>query len=80
MIKSAEVSNSGVPKNNGLVVSFVKFTISGVDYYTVQSFRKDSSGRFQLAERIPAFGSEKTESDGSLDAAIEEFEKSGKIQ
>jgi hypothetical protein len=36
--------------NNGLVVSFVKFTVSGVDYYTVQYFRKDQSNRFQLAE------------------------------
>ena len=79
VLKSVEMSNSGAPKNNGLVVSFVKFTVSGVDYYTVQYFRKDQSNRFQLAERVGTFGTEKTESDSNLDAAIEEFEKSGKL-
>jgi hypothetical protein len=79
VLKSLEVSNSGVAKNNGLIVSFIKFTVSGVDYYTVQYFRRDQSNRFLLADRIPAFGTEKTESDTSLDAAIEEFEKTGKL-
>lgn len=79
VLKSVEVANSGAQKNNGLVVSFVKFTVSGVDYYTVQYFRKDQSNRFQLAERVATFGNEKTESDSSLDAAVEQFEKSGKL-
>lgn len=79
VLKSVEMSNSGAPKNNGLVVSFVKFTVSGVDYYTAQYFRKDQSNRFQLAERVGTFGAEKTESDSNLDAAIEEFEKTGKL-
>jgi hypothetical protein len=79
VLKSVEVSNSGAPKNNGLVVSFVKFTESGVDDYTVQYFRKDQSNRFQLAERVATFGTEKTGSDSNLDAAIEEFEKTGKL-
>jgi hypothetical protein len=79
VLKSVEVSNSGAKKNNGLVVSFVKFTVSGVDYYTVQYFRKDQSNRFQLAERVGTLASEKTESDSNLDAAIEEFEKTGKL-
>jgi hypothetical protein len=79
VLKSIEMSNSGAPKNNGLVVSFVKFTVSGVDYYTVQYFRKDRSNRFQLAERVGMFGAEKTESDSNLDAAVQEFEKTGKL-
>ena len=79
VLKSVEMSNSGAPKNNGLVVSFVKFTVSGVAYYTAQYFRKDQSNRFQLAERVGTFGAEKTESDSNLDAAIEEFEKTGKL-
>ena len=66
VLKSVEVSNSGAQKNNGLIVSFVKFTVSGVDYYTVQYFRKDPSNRFQLAERVTTFGAEKTESDSNL--------------
>lgn len=44
VLKSVEISNSGAAKNNGMVVSFVKFTVSGVDYYTVQYFRKDQFG------------------------------------
>jgi hypothetical protein len=79
VLKSVEISNSGAPKNNGLVVSFVKFTVSGVDYYTVQYFRKDQSNRFQLAERVGTLASEKTESDSNLDATIEGFEKTGKL-
>ncbi len=31
VLKSIEVSNSAGPKNNGLIVSFVTFTVSGVD-------------------------------------------------
>jgi hypothetical protein len=53
--------------------------VSGVDYYTVQYFRKDQLSRFQLAGRVATFGTEKTESDNNLDAAIEEFEKTGKL-
>jgi hypothetical protein len=79
VLKSVEMSNSGNSKNNGLVVSFVKFTVSGVDYYTVKYFRKDQLNRFQLAERVGPFGAERTESDNNLDAAIEAFEKTGKL-
>jgi hypothetical protein len=79
VLKSIEISDSGVRENNGIIVSFVKFNISGVDYYTVQCFRKDQSSRFFLEERSPAFGEQKSESDKNLDAAIEEFEKSGKL-
>jgi len=79
VLKSVEISNSGSAKNNGLVVSFIKFTVSGVDYYTVLYFRKDQLNRFQLAERVPTLSSENTESDTRLDAAIEEFEKTGKL-
>jgi|SRR5271170_2285056 len=79
VLKSVEMSNSGNSKNNGLVVSFVKFTVSGVDYYTVKYFRKDQSNRFQLAEKVGPFGAERTESDNNLDAAIEAFERTGKL-
>jgi hypothetical protein len=48
VLKSVEVSSSADPKNNGTVVSFVKFTVAGVDYYTVQYFRKDQANRFNL--------------------------------
>lgn len=48
MVKSVEVSGSAEPKNNGTIVSFVKFTVAGVDYYTVQYFRKDDANRFNL--------------------------------
>lgn len=60
-------------------MSFIKFTVSGVDYYTVQYFRKDQLNRFQLAERVGALTTERTESDTSLDTAINEFEKTGKL-
>jgi len=80
VLKSVELSNSGDPKNNGTVVSFVKFSVSGVDYYTVQYFRKDQSSRFLFTGRPFVFPEEKkTDSDKRLDAAIEEFEKTGKI-
>lgn len=80
VLRSVELSNSGDPKNNGIVVSFVKFSVSGVDYYTVQCFRKDQSNRFLLTERPVVFGEErKTDSDKNLDAAIQEFENTGKI-
>ena len=79
VLKSIEVSGSGVPKNNGLVVSFVKFTVSGVDYYTVLYFRKDQANQFKLAERHFVIASQQTESDKSLDAAVADFEKTGKL-
>ena len=80
VVRSVEVSDSGDPKNNGTVVSFIKFNVSGVDYYTVQCFRKDQSGRFLITGRPIVFGEEKkTDSDRALDAAIVEFERTGKI-
>lgn len=80
VLKSIEVSNSAYPKNNGLIVSFVKFTVSGVDYHTVQYFRKDQSNRFLLAGMLYVpFGTEKNEQDKMLESAIEEFKKTGKI-
>ncbi|MGC1499444.1 MAG: hypothetical protein WA800_05555 [Terriglobales bacterium] len=79
VLKSIELSNSGVPKNNGTIVSFVKFNISGVDYYSTQYFRKDQSGRFLLTDRPFAFGDAKTDSDKTLDTAIDGFEKTGKL-
>lgn len=80
VLRSIEVSNSGDPKNNGTVVSFVKFSVSGVDYYTVQYFRKDQSSRFLFTGRPLVFAAEKkTDSDRSLDAAISHFEETGKL-
>ena len=79
VVKSIEVSNSATPKNNGLVVSFVTFNVAGVDYHTVQYFRKDPSNRFLLGETFYVYGTEKNEQDKGLEAAIEEFEKTGKI-
>lgn len=80
VLKSVELSNSGDTKNNGTVVSFIKFNVSGVDYYTVQYFRKDQSNRFLFTGRPIVFGEEKkTDSDRSLDSAIQEFERTGKL-
>jgi hypothetical protein len=79
VLKSLEVSNSGDPKNNGLIVSFVRYTISGVDYHTVQYFRKDQLNRFYMRGGFYVFGTEQTEQDKALAAAIEEFKKTGKI-
>ncbi len=78
VLKSIEVSNSANPKNNGIIVSFVKFTVSGVDYYTVQYFRKDRSNRFYFGGNFYAFGT-KTDQDKALESAIEEFKRTGKI-
>jgi len=80
VLKSIEVANSAGQKNNGLIVSFVTFNVSGVDYHTVQYFRKDQSNRFQLGEAfyLP-YGTEANEQDKSLQAAIEEFKTTGKI-
>lgn len=80
VLKSIEVANSASPKNDGLIVSFITFTVSGVDYRTVQYFRKDQLNRFLLGEAfyVP-YGTEKNEQDKGLEAAIEEFKKTGKI-
>lgn len=80
VLKSIEVSPSASPKNVGLIVSFVNFTVSGVDYHTVLYFRKDQSNRFRLAEMfyVP-YGTEKNDQDKALETAIGEFKKTGKI-
>mgnify|MGYP001561363060 CR=1 FL=1 len=80
VLKSIEVSNSADSKNNCLIVSFVKFNVSGVDYNTVQYFRKDQLNRFYFGEAfyVP-YETEKTAQDKALEAAIEEFENTGKI-
>lgn len=80
VLKSIEVTGSAYPKNNGIIVSFVKFSVSGVEYHTVQFFRKDQSNRFHLAERfyVP-YSTEKNEQDKILESTIEEFQKTGKI-
>ena len=61
-------------------MSFVKFNVSGVDYNTVQYFRKDQLNRFYFGEAfyVP-YETEKTAQDKALEAAIEEFENTGKI-
>ena len=80
VLKSIEVSNSAYPKNNGIIVSFVTFTVSGVDYHTVQYFRKDQWNRFRLADRfyVP-FGTGQNEPDKMLEEgdpiAVELFAK-----
>jgi hypothetical protein len=80
VVKSIEVADSSGPKNKGLIVSFVRFNVSGVDYHTVQYFRKDASNRFLLGEAfyVP-YGAEKTAQDKQLEAAIAEFKTTGKV-
>lgn len=81
VLKSTEVSSSANAANKGLVVSFVKFTVAGVEYRTVQYFRRDQLNRFRPAESfyVPPYGTEKSEEDKALEAAIEAFKKTGKI-
>lgn len=79
VVKSVEVSNSGRPKNNGIVVSFVKFTVSDVDYRTVEYFRKDPSGRFYFEIGFERDHSNMTDEDNALESSIGEFLKTGKI-
>ena len=80
VLKSIEVSNSAAPENNGLIVSFVKFNVSGVDYYVVKYFRKDQSNRFYFGDSFyMPYGTEKNAQDQALEAAIEEFKKTGKL-
>ena len=79
VVKSIEVSNSGNPKNNGLIVSFVHYTISGVEYHTVQYFKKDQLNRFYFGGGFFVFGTEKTDQDKALENSIEEFKRTGKI-
>ena len=79
VLKSIELSNSGDPKNNGTIISFVKVTVSGVDYYTVQYFRKDALGRFNLGGSSYVLESAKTSEDKAMDSAIAEFRKTGKL-
>ena len=79
VIKSIEVSDSGNPKNNGVIVSFVKLTVSGVDYYTVQYFKKDQANRFNLTSDFSLlYVTAKSDKDKALESAIEEFKKTGK--
>ena len=80
VLRSIEVTGSAYPKNNGIIVSFVKFTVAGVDYHTVQYFRKDPSNRFCIGEAfyVP-YGTSKNDQDKILESTIEEFKKTGKI-
>lgn len=80
VLKSIEVDDSGYPENNGLIVSFVRFSVSGVDYKNVQYFRKDQLNRFFPADAffLP-YKTEKKAKDESVEAAIKEFEKTGNI-
>jgi hypothetical protein len=83
VVKSIEVAGSGRPKNNGTIVSFVKFTVAGVDYNTVQYFHRDESGRFRPSdpfyEPIGPPTDPPTEKDKEIAAQIESFKKSGKL-
>ncbi len=81
VLKSVEVTDSGNTHNNGLIISFVKFSLSGVDYHTVHCFRKDQSNRFTMGGTfIAPYGAEKqTDQDRAFEAAIEEFKKTGKL-
>jgi hypothetical protein len=79
VLKSIELSNSGNPKNNGTIISFVKFTLSGVDYYTVQYFKKDQVGRFTLGGSLYVAESDKSSEDKAIESAIAEFKKTGKV-
>jgi hypothetical protein len=80
VLKSIEVSNSINPKNNGTIISFVKCTVAGVDYYSVQYFKKDPSNRFSLGGSfyIP-YGTQGNEQDKAIESAIEKFKKTGKL-
>jgi hypothetical protein len=80
VLKSIEVSNSANPENNGTIVSFVKCTVAGVDYYSVQYFRKDRSNRFSLGGSfyVP-YDTKGSEQDKAIESAIQEFKKTGKI-
>jgi hypothetical protein len=77
---SIEVSKSAGEKNNGLVVSFVTYRVSGVDYRKVMYFRKNEAGQFTPADAfyVP-YGTEKNDQDKLLEAAIEDFTKTGKL-
>ncbi len=79
VLKSIELSNSGNAKNNGSVVSFVKFTVSGVDYYTVQYFKKDQAGGFNLSGLSYVPEKDKSSEDKATESAIAEFKKTGKL-
>lgn len=79
VVKSVEVAGSVNPSNNGTIVSFVTFTVSGVDYYTVQFFKRES-GKFYLGGSfsIP-YGTEPNEADKALQASIAQFKATGVI-
>ena len=79
-VKSVEVADSAGPKNNGLIVSYIRFSVSGVDYHTVKYFRRDGLNRFHLAETfyIP-YGTEGNLQDKALQAAIDKFKEDGKL-
>jgi len=72
--------NSANPKNNGLIVSFVKFTIAGVDYHTVQYFRKDQTNRFMPGGSyyVP-YGTKKNDEDVALETAVQAFKQKGQL-
>jgi hypothetical protein len=78
--KSIEVGKSAHEKNNGLVVSFVNYRVSGVDYRKVMYFRKNDAGQFVPTDAfyVP-YGTNKNAQDEALEAAIEEFTKTGKL-
>ena len=78
--KSIEVGKSASEKNNGLVVSFVTYRVSGVDYRKVMYFRKDEAGRFAPADAfyVP-YGTEKNDQDKILESSIDDFTKTGKL-
>lgn len=80
VIKSIEVRNSGRVENNGIIVSFVKAKISGVEYNFIQHFKRDDQGRFLPGGYFfSPYGDAATEEDKELDARIERFKKTGQL-
>lgn len=80
VVKSLEVTDSGNPKNNGTIVSFVKFTVAGVDYNTVQYFHRDQAGRFTPGDPFYAPTTDPpNEHDKEINALIASFKKNGTL-
>jgi hypothetical protein len=85
VLKSIELSHSGAPYNNGVVISFVSSKESGVDHHAVYYFRRDQYGRFlpkggliplSLSSMLAYVPEEQmTDEDKAAESAISEFEK-----
>lgn len=79
--KSIEVTESKHESNNGLVISFVKYKVDGIEHHDVLYFKKNKDGKFVMDGYFytPFDEKEMSEQDKLIGSSIEKFKKTGEI-